>query len=69
MRRTGFKVILRKDFVMSRYASKPKTFFLSFRVNKLERELLQEASEKTGRDVSTLLRQSLKTVIKEVQAD
>jgi len=54
---------------MSRYASQPKTFVLSFRVNKLERKQLQEASEKTGRDVSTLLRQSLKTVIKEAQAD
>ena len=54
---------------MSHYAGEPKTFVLSFRVNKLEREQLQEASEKTGRDVSTLLRQSLKTVIKEVQAD
>jgi hypothetical protein len=54
---------------MSRYARDPKKFVLSVRVNELERQQLQEASEKTGRDVSTLLRQSLNSVIKTVQAD
>ncbi|MBW2660353.1 MAG: hypothetical protein JRC87_12330 [Deltaproteobacteria bacterium] len=54
---------------MSRSAGGTKKFVLSFRVNEIERKQLQEASEKMGRNVSTLLRQSLNTVIKEVQTD
>lgn len=54
---------------MSRNASEPKKFVLSVRVNEKERKQLQEASEKTGRDVSTLLRLSLNTVIKDLQSN
>lgn len=54
---------------MSRYARDPKTFVLSVRVNEIERKQLQEAAKKTGRDVSTLLRQSLNAMIKEMQTD
>lgn len=54
---------------MSRFARDPKKFVLSVRVNEVEKKLLQEAAEKTGRDVSTLLRLSLNTMIKELQTD
>ena len=54
---------------MGRCARDPKTFVLSVRVNEIERKQLQEASEKTGRDVSTLLRQSLKAMLKAIQTD
>jgi len=53
---------------MNRYARGRKTFVLSVRVNETERKQLQEASAKTGRDVSTLLRQSINAMIKEMQA-
>jgi len=54
---------------MSRYAERPKKFVLSFRVNEGEWNQLQDASKKTGQDVSSILRQSLHSVIKETQAD
>jgi len=47
----------------------PKKYVLSFRVNEGEWNLLQNASKKLGQDVSTLLRQSLNSVIKKTQAD
>lgn len=54
---------------MSRYARDPKKFVLSVRINEIEKKQLQAASEKTGRDVSTLLRLGLNSVIKETQSD
>jgi len=53
---------------MSRSASDSKDFVLSFRVNERERKLLLEASAKTGVPLSTLLRQSISTIIKEMQS-
>jgi len=45
-----------------------KNYVLSFRVNEGEWKQLQDTSKKTGRNVSTLLRQSLSTVIKEAHS-
>jgi predicted DNA-binding protein len=44
-----------------------KNYVLSFRVNEGEWRELQDVSRNTGRNVSTLLRQSLTAVIKEAQ--
>lgn len=42
----------------------PKKHVLSFRVSEAEWQKLQAASEETGADVSSLLRQSLKQLLK-----
>jgi len=42
----------------------PKKHILSFRVNEAEWQKLQDASLETGADVSSLLRQSLKQLLK-----
>jgi Ribbon-helix-helix domain len=53
---------------MGRIAENPKKHVLSFRVDVKEWKLLQKASRKTGVDVSTLLRQYLKEVLKNDRA-
>ncbi len=48
---------------MSRTTKTPKKRVLSFRVEEAEWAMLQKASRKTGADISTLLRQSLKEAL------
>jgi hypothetical protein len=48
---------------MGRITEKPKKHVLSFRVDETEWKLLKKASRKTGADISTLLRQSLRDVL------
>ena len=47
---------------MSRMAENPKKHVLSFRVSEAEWKQLKKASRKSGADISTLLRQSLRDV-------
>ncbi len=46
-----------------------KRYVLSFRVNEEEWRLLQDALKKSGRDVSTLLRQSFNAVVRQARTD
>lgn len=48
---------------MGRITEKPKKHVLSFRVDETEWKRLKKASRKTGADISTLLRQSLRDVL------
>jgi hypothetical protein len=47
----------------------PKKHVLSFRITEKKWQRLQTAAEKTGCDVSTLLRQSLNLIVQETHAD
>ncbi|MBW2478306.1 MAG: hypothetical protein JRE16_08885 [Deltaproteobacteria bacterium] len=47
----------------------PKKYVLSFRINEEEWQLLQDVIKESGQDVSSLLRQSLKEVVRESRAE
>jgi len=51
------------DAMSSRNKKNSKKHVLSFRVDESEWTLLQKATSRTGVDISTLLRQSLKEVL------
>ena len=53
----------RLDAMSSRIEKNTKKHVLSFRVDESEWTLLKKTSSKTGVDISTLLRQSLKEVL------
>jgi len=51
------------ETMKSRIKKNTKKYVLSFRVDETEWIILQKTSRKTGVDISTLLRQSLKAVL------